>query len=88
MRVIACCVRWARTTTLKDLVKHATDVQKLKLKVNQVVMRVFQASTKMGHQKVALIARQANLPMILTLMAAVPYVQLDIMRKTLVRLTM
>jgi len=47
LRTIVYCVEWARTTTLQVLVKHATDVQKPLLKVRQVVMHVFQASTKL-----------------------------------------
>tara|TARA_B110000208_G_C11660154_1_gene391300 strand:+ start:333 stop:941 length:609 start_codon:yes stop_codon:yes gene_type:complete len=47
LRTIVYCVEWARTTTLQVLVKHATDVQKPLLKVRQVAMRVFQASTKL-----------------------------------------
>jgi hypothetical protein len=82
MKTIVYCAKWKRTTMLKVLVKHVTDVQKPRPKVRQAAMHVFQASTRLQH---ALIAQQGNSHTRLINLVA-PSAQLDIMPKTFQKL--
>jgi hypothetical protein len=84
MKTIVCCVKWVHTTMLKVLVTHATYVQKPQHKVKQVAMHVFQASTKLQR---ASIVQPVNSRTRL-IKQVVPIVQLDIMRKIFLKLTM
>jgi hypothetical protein len=77
------CVKWARTTMLKVLVKHATDVQKLQQKVRQVAMPVSLASTK--QQRASIVPLDNSRTRLIKQVA--PTVQLDIMRKIFLKLT-
>jgi hypothetical protein len=69
--------------TLKDSAKHATDVQKLKLKVNQVVMRVYQANIKKRIRSIVSTAQRDSTPTTLIFQYA-SNVQLDTMPRILV----
>jgi len=83
----ACHVKLELTTMQKVWAQHATDVQTLRLQVQQVAMRVFQASTNHLHHHCVAIVHRENLLTILTL-PVVRNVQLDIMPKTLLTLLM
>jgi hypothetical protein len=84
MKTIVYCAKWKRTTMQKVLVKHVTDVQKPRLKVRQVAMHVFRASTKLQRASIVPLDNSRTI----LIKQVVLTVQLDITRKIFLKLIM